>query len=181
MNYIKGAIIFSALALGAILTVGGISVMIFDAIRPSGYYFESVVATSLGILMLLMVIVANAVGQAIQTFSKVFEKQVEMQEKFAEFMQQKQNSQRGLSPGILGIPGGAFEVDLTGVEPGDISKLVSDIMKKTVSNYAGNKSIDKQIEDLEEQLAKAVKAEDFEKAEEISNLLIKLKDQKNPE
>lgn len=180
MKYTKGLIIISSIFIGAILSIVGTIGIFLDLLKPTGYFFESVMAMSVGLAMLLMVIVANAVGQAIQTFSKVFEKQVEMQEKVNELMQ-KTHSPFGF--GMLGIPSSAMEIDLTNknINPEELSKLITDIMSKSKTPRPVNKNLDKQIADLEFQLAKAVKEEDFEKAEELSNLLIGLRGKKDSE
>lgn len=185
MNLINGTIIFAAIILGSILTMTGFGLVIFNIINPKGLMLEGIMATSIGILMLLMVIVANSVGQAVLIFSNVFQKQVEMQEQIQNKALRHINPNDNLLDNIFGDleVHNIGSVDTTGKTPEEISSLISDMLKagsdKSLDKSQPKKNrIESKISQLENQLAQALADENYEEAKKIEVQIKELREKK---
>mgnify|MGYP006297823753 CR=1 FL=1 len=182
---VKTIIILLAAALGGILFIGGTYLLIDNLIQPKGYLFEGLVLTAIGLLLELMVVVAASLGKTIIMFADIMNKQADIQN---EVIKQSQRSQPGGMGGFLenlmkGGQGSVIIKDLdnpdeepTSMPLGDGIQHISEIM----SNLGkGKKSLeDMNIEELEKELAKAVKKDDFEKADEIKKEIQSREDNK---
>lgn len=188
MNYTKGLIIFTAIALGAALVLGGGFISIMNIVEPRGLLFEGIIGFSVDVLILMLVVVATSVGKAILTFSDVFQKQVEIQQDMQQHVEENAARQSGFPQGFPlndmfpGMTGNMQIIDLkTGekkdVEIGDGEDFVgkiSEILKNSIKVNDSGK--DKTIEQLEAELAVAIQNDDFEAAKNISKAI---EDKKN--
>jgi hypothetical protein len=81
MNFTALTILFSGIT-GFFLTLFGTYIILANTINPSGNLLEGLILFSLGILMILMVVIANAIGKAmisfVDTFSDIIKKHTEI-------------------------------------------------------------------------------------------------------
>jgi excinuclease UvrABC helicase subunit UvrB len=171
---LKNSIIILASTLMSLgLIIGGIGTITANFISPSGHLFEGIIALAIGVMLALMLVVADSVGQAIITFGEIFEKQVEIQEKI-----QEEHVRR--STGLGGWPLTNSNVSITDLGSGKTSQFKDkDEMMKFLQNIVTGKIQapgSKSIEELEDDLAKAVSEEDFERAEKIRDKIRSLRD-----
>lgn len=162
-------------------------------VHPQGNLFEGIVLSSLGIIVMLLLVIASSLGTAIQTFTNVFTQQVEMQQTMTEYLS-KSMSQRPRSIGdiLSGMANmGESSISITNLDTGETSTRpigdedslgkINDIILNALNKKSGHPKELKDMnrQQLERELAKAVKKDDFEKANEIKELLNKLDDEKN--
>lgn len=192
---LKGLIILTSTLLSVALTVTGGYIAIDNLVNPQGYLFEGTIMAAVGMLGVLMVVIASSIGQAIMTFGKIYEKQIEISQEIQELQRRKQNSGpssimdlfKGMKGGPEGPPSSITITDLNtgetettnlGDDNMDSLGRINDIIRKATEKYAGkNKSMDDMsLEELEKELSNAVKKDNYEKAAEIRE---KIKEKKN--
>lgn len=189
----SGLIILLSIILSFGLIVSGTYLVIDNMVHPQGNLFEGVVLASLGIVVMLLLVIASSLGTAIQTFTNVFTQQVEMQQTMTEYLS-KSMSQRPRSIGdiLSGMANmGESSISITNLDTGETSTRpigdedslgkINDIILNALNKKSGHPKELKDMnrQQLERELAKAVKKDDFEKANEIKELLNKLDDEKN--
>lgn len=188
----SGLVIISAIFMAFCLTIGGGYITIDNLMHPQGNLFEGIVITSLGIVFFLLLAIAATLGKTIQTFTDVYLQQVEMQQKMiSHFDSLNKSKPKSISDIISGLGGlGDNSITITNLETGETStrplggnpmEKINDMIINSLSG-AGKKPkdlVDMNREELEKELAKAVKKDDYEKAKEIKDLLQKIDD--NPE
>ena len=189
----SGLIILLSIILSFGLIVSGTYLVIDNMVHPQGNLFEGIVLSSLGIIVMLLLVIASSLGTAIQTFTNVFTQQVEMQQTMTEYLS-KSMSQRPRSIGdiLSGMANmGESSISITNLDTGETSTRpigdedslgkINDIILSAINKKSGSPKELKDMnrQQLERELAKAVKNDDFEKANEIKELLNKLDDEKN--
>lgn len=189
----SGLIILLSIILSFGLIVSGTYLVIDNMVHPQGNLFEGIVLSSLGIIVMLLLVIASSLGTAIQTFTNVFTQQVEMQQTMTEYLS-KSMSQRPRSIGdiLSGMANmGESSISITNLDTGETSTRpigdedslgkINDIILNALNKKSGHPKELKDMnrQQLERELAKAVKKDDFEKANEIKELLNKLDDEKN--
>ena len=189
----SGLIILLSIILSFGLIVSGTYLVIDNMVHPQGNLFEGIVLSSLGIIVMLLLVIASSLGTAIQTFTNVFTQQVEMQQTMTEYLS-KSMSQRPRSIGdiLSGMANmGESSISITNLDTGETSTRpisgedslgkINDIILNALNKKSGHPKELKDMnrQQLERELAKAVKNDDFEKANEIKELLNKLDDEKN--
>ena len=189
----SGLIILLSIILSFGLIVSGTYLVIDNMVHPQGNLFEGIVLSSLGIIVMLLLVIASSLGTAIQTFTNVFTQQVEMQQTMTEYLS-KSMSQRPRSIGdiLSGMANmGESSISITNLDTGETSTRpigdedslgkINDIILNALNKKSGHPKELKDMnrQQLEKELAKAVKKDDFEKANEIKELLNKLDDEKN--
>lgn len=190
---LSGLLIIFSLATTIILLIAGAYVTIDNIIHPQGNLFEGIVSFVLGILLSMMMLIASTLGTVIQTFTNIYTQQAEIQKKINDLNKPSSISdilRNGLfgnsNPKIISITN--LETGETLVNDDRINKPLSgdNPIESFLSNMLdnGKKLADKDnlaklnIEQLEEELTKAVSKEDFEKAKEIRDLIKIKKDDK---
>ncbi len=162
------------------LTIGGGYVAIDNLIHPQGNLFEGIVLSALGLLTFLLLTIANNIGNTILMFKEIYVNQLEMQQNIREFYSQARNNGPISISDILGKMGGAGSMTITNLNTGETSSTpiggsgvlnIADMINKSLNKYMGaNKELkDMNREELEKELAKAVKNDLFERAQEIKN------------
>jgi hypothetical protein len=169
-----GLTIIISVILGLGLTVTGAYFSIDNVIQPQGFLFEGVVMFSLGIVTLLMVAIAASIGKTILTFNEILQRQLEIQQEM------KKISNKAPGPGSFGSilstmlqnPGAnGITLDLSNMESPDLKSSLSGMMM----NYPEGSLEGMGIDELEKELAKAVKTDDFERAEKIQKAIKEIK------
>jgi hypothetical protein len=166
----KLLLILLSIATGIGLLIGGGYLVINNFINPQGYLFEGIVLAAIGILNLLMVTVAISLGKTVLMFIDIMQKQIEMQQQI------RSNSSPGLNisellknmmPGATPLP----HLDISTSE-------IPESIRNAMNNFspAAKEIKDMGMKDLEKELSKAVKKEDFERAEEINKAIKDIKD-----
>jgi pyruvate/2-oxoglutarate dehydrogenase complex dihydrolipoamide dehydrogenase (E3) component len=181
--------IFSAIV-GAGLLLSGAYLIIDNLMQPQGLLFEGIVISGLGAILILMVMVALSIGQTIMIFGNILTSQAEIQKEMRE-MSERASSRQGnigslLSNIIPGIQDGTTSIsitDLTGQTPGSEIPLdlqsIRDMMMMKKGKTPDIKNMS--LEELEIELSKAVKKDDFERAEKINQAIKFLKGGNDPE
>lgn len=152
----------SALALGLIGT--SCYITIDNIISPKGTLFEAVVLFSIGILISLMVTISISIGQTILVFGEIMQQQIKIQQEMrnsSNVSSGQVNLQSFLS-NILPPEAKITKIDF------DINSIEKDIKesKEKIKEF-GNMN----ISELEKELSKAVKDEDFERAQKINKAI----------
>lgn len=164
------------------LTIGGGYVAIDNLIHPQGNLFEGIVLAALGLLTFLLLTIANNIGNTILMFKEIYANQLEMQQNMIDFYSQARNNGPISISDILGKIGGAGSMTITNLNTGETSSTpiggsgvlnIADMINKSLNKYMdANKELkDMNREELEKELAKAVKNDNYEKAAEIKQLL----------
>jgi len=171
--------------MGIVLTIGGLTLSIMSYFYSLGYIFEGLVFTILGTIIFLIIMIASSVGKTFMTFNKVFTSQVKMnQTLISELINKKTNNPNIDSILSSLMPG---NITITDMETGETSsssfpigeedslKKINDMISKAMRSGKKKENLeDMNIFELEKELAKALKKDDFEKAGEI-NILLKAK------
>ena len=177
---------------GAALLIGGGYLMINNYLNPQGLMFEGIVLSALGIILILMVTIALSIGETIMIFGKIMEQQVNIQREMRE-MANITKGRGGIDSILSNLLPGASSISITDLESGETKSSDLDIpididaIRKMMSNSrplkpSGKSSLgDMNLEQLEKELAKAIKSDNYEKAEEINKAIkvLKNKDDEN--
>lgn len=169
--FLSGFVSAALIGLGSYLVIDNL-------IHPQGYLFEGIVLASLGLIAGLMITIALSIGQTILIFGQIMEHQVQIQREMREM------SSKSLGNGGIGnilkniLPPGA-SVSITDLDTGNTTGDIPPIDLDTIKNIMrGGKSIgieDMGLEELEKELARAIKKDDYERAEKISKAIKVLK------
>lgn len=177
MNTTFITLIIAALV-GTALSVGGAYITIDNLANPKGYLFEGIVLGSIGLLTILMVTIAIAIGKTIQTFGEVMKNQADLQREIQTQavgrMSQPGGSLGSMIANMMQNPGSqkGITIDLSG-NPDNTS--LSDAFKNLVKQYPEGSLEGLGIDDLEKELAKAIKTDDYERAADINKAIKKIK------
>ena len=177
---------------GVGLLIGGGYLMINNYLNPQGLMFEGIVLSALGIILILMVTIALSIGETIMIFGKIMEQQVNIQREMRE-MTNITKGRGGIDSILSNLLPGASSISITDLESGETKSSDLDIpididaIRKLMSNSrplkpSGKSSLgDMNLEQLEKELAKAIKSDNYEKAEEINQAIkvLKNKDDEN--
>ncbi len=180
---LSGLIIISTIIMALSLTIGGAYITIDNLIQPQGYLFEGIVLAAIGMLSLMVITLANSIGNIIILFKNIYSNQLQMQQQMIEYFNDMHAASRPRSIGdILGKMGWNSSMTITDLNTGEIisnspiGNNIGEIFKEVISNAAaaaklrgkGKKELhEMNREELEEELAKAVKKDDFERASDI--------------
>jgi len=189
----SGIVILLSILLTFGLLSTGAYLVIDNMVHPQGNLFEGIVLLSFGFVIMLLLVIASNIGLAIQTFTNVFTQQVEMQQIMTDYF--SKSSQKPTSIGdILGGMAnlGESSISITNLDTGETSirplgaedslgKINDIILNALNKKMTGSPKELKDMsrEQLERELSKAVKKDDFEKASEIKQLLQNLDDEDN--
>lgn len=177
--------IFAAIIFALLLSVGGVY-MIIDSFFNDTSLFQAIVILSLGMIITLILTLLTNIGKAIDTFAKVFEQQVKMQEQITSHFN-RPISKNPLADILSRINPSESSITVTNLDTGDsttqsldqtdsisgISKIIMDSMINSKKNN------EKSLTDLEKKLADAVANDDFEKAKEIRDIIKELDNQQD--
>lgn len=188
---LSGALLLASTLISSLLIIFGGYITVDNLVNPSGNLFEGIMMTSIGLIMAIVLLIANSIGKTIMLFQEIFTNQVEFQQKMAEFFRENSNPEPRSIGDILKGMGGEGSVTITNLNTGelgeangisDFSKLILNSMiegaKKKAAEKKNNSLENMTREQLEDELAKAVSSDDFEKALEIRN---QLKELDNPQ
>lgn len=189
---LSGALLLASTLISSLLIIFGGYITVDNLVNPSGNLFEGIMMTSIGLIMAIALLIANSIGKTIMLFQEIFTNQLDFQQKMAEFLRENSTPEpRSIGDIIKGM-GGEGSVTITNLNTGetsstnlgeigaigDLSKLILKSMINGSMNNASDKnnnSLDNMTrEQLEDELAKAVSSDDFERALEIRNQLKKL-------
>lgn len=192
---LSAVLLLASTLISSLLIIFGGYITVDNFVNPSGNLFEGIMMTSIGLIMAVVLLVANSIGKTILLFQEIFTNQLEFQQKIAELFKENSNTEpRSIGDIIKGI-GGEGSVTITNLNTGEtattnigeadgiseFSKLILNSMiegAKKKSAEKNNNRLDNRLdnmnrEQLEDELAKAVSSDDFERAMEIRNQLKK--------
>lgn len=167
------------------LLSSGAYLIVDNLVQPTGNLFEGIVIFSLGMVMSMLLLIASTLGKVIQTFTDVYTQQIDIQQKVTEFYTRSKpktigdiiNSAAKDSITITNLDTG--EKTSQSIGPGDpIANFLSNMLANTKRPVDENSLDNLSIEQLEKELSKAVKKDDFERAQEIRDLIKNLRDNK---
>jgi excinuclease UvrABC helicase subunit UvrB len=191
---LSGIVIIASVIIALGLTFGGTYITIDNLINPQGNLFEGIVLASLGVVCTLLLVIASNLGRTIQLFTDIYTQQVEMQQAMNEYFEKMTRNRPKSIGDILG--GMQSSISITDLETGEtstrplsgdnslerINEIIMNAFNKKLQQKQSQNPEDMEREQLEQELAKAVKNDDFEKAKEIKDLIKKLDgDDDNPE
>lgn len=177
---------------GFVLTIVGSYVTIDNLMTPQGNLFEGVALFSLGLITLLMMVIASSLGKTILVFSDVYAKQLEMQKEMSEFYTKTLKGPTSFSDifGHLRGSGIGNSMTITNLDTGETTSTplgsqdslskINEMILGAMGHGQGAKKIRKDIDgmnidELEKELKKALKSDNFERASEIRDLIKKHK------
>jgi hypothetical protein len=181
----KGILIYLSIVAGIMLSVGGGYHIIDNIIEPKGLLFEGIMALSMGAILLMIVMIASTVGKTIMLFGEILEQTTRLNLEMAK-ARPPQPQVGGIASLLAGInPNNVTITDLSTIDPKfktpgpeKVEDFLNEIFKTPGMSHRSKDSLEEMsVKRLEEELAKAIKEDNFERAEEI-NKTIKLK--KNP-
>jgi hypothetical protein len=144
---------------------------------------------SLGVITILILTILTSIGKAIDIFSKIFEKQMDIQEKII-----NHQSKSSANPLSSFFPNGLISpenssITITNLQTGESETKNLSEGADSMSNFTNmilnsmnqfnnkfNSNQEPTLKELESDLQKAVKIEDFEKAKEIRDKIKKIKE-----
>ena len=183
----SGLVVITSIIIAFVLTIGGGYISIDNLIHPQGNLFEGIITFSLGVIVFLLLAMASTLGRTIQAFTEIYTHQLEMQKTMQEFYARAAKSRPKSIGDILGGLGNSMTI--TNLDTGETTstpisddpiKNFQDIIKNSLFAATGKSEPidpkDMNREQLEQELAKAVKKDDYEKANEIKELLQNLND-----
>lgn len=178
MNSKITLLLFSGL-LSLILSLSGLYLIANNLIQPQGYLFEGIVLLALGLISGLMVTIALSIGQTILLFGQIMEQQAIIQKEMRD-ISNKTSGGNGFNSLLKTIitPGANISIT-TDIDSEDFSKDIPEVIKKLIRNNDNKIIEDMDIKELEDELAKAVKADRFEEAEKIKDEILKRKNKKD--
>jgi len=177
MNY-KVFTIMLATIVGCVFTVTG-GYNLVEGILNHTPLFEGAAIMGIGIVTLLSVVIAMSLGKTISMFNQILKNQADMQQKINQ--QMAQNSNQGLSSLFGMIPKNFTVIDNRGEDPSEFSastagEAVRKVNEMLFGKFPGAKDLnDMSIKELEEELAKMLKKEDYERADLISKIITEKK------
>jgi len=159
----KTILILIAGLLGTALIIGGGYVAITNLIQPEGNLFEGVALASIGVGLNLMVLIASTIGRTIIMFSEILAKQTQIHKEMTSM-----NRGGNIGDILKNIMPPGTQIHRLDADPagGDSINRISEILSGKFP--LGKKALqDMNLGELEDALAKAVKKDNFERAEEI--------------
>jgi excinuclease UvrABC helicase subunit UvrB len=182
---LTGILIVNSVLITLGLLSSGAYLIIDNLVEPTGNLFEGIVIFSLGMVMSMLLLIASTLGKVIQTFTDVYTQQIDIQQKVNDFYSKSKpktigdiiNSAAKDSITITNLDTG--ETTSQPIGPGDpIANFLSNMLANTKRPADENSLDNLSIEQLEKELSKAVKKDDFERAQEIRDLIKNLRDNK---
>jgi len=165
MNLTSIILLFSGIA-GIVLSAFGVYTVMSNMINPQGLMFEGIVISSLGVIMIVVVTLANAIGKTMITFSEIMKKQSDLQN------QLRTQTGGGLASILTNMMNNPQQ-GIT-VEP---SSEMPEILKNLFKNNPKNGIESLTLNELKKELSEAIKNDNYERAEEINKQIKKLKNQ----
>jgi hypothetical protein len=191
---LSGFIIITSLLLSALLIAIGGYLTVDNLIHPKGNLFEGVTLLSMGMLLGVMLVIANSIGNVITLFKNVYVNQVEMQQQMIEHIQEVQKLSKPMTLGDILGKMGPNSMTITDLNTGETTSApigsnesfnkLNELILNAINKKGGNqkKELSEMTrEELEEELAKAVKKDDFERAAEIKQIIKSLDKKDNSE
>jgi hypothetical protein len=163
----KTIVIISSFLLGLLLILGGTYTVIDRFINNTGLLFEGVVALSLGFMLVMIVVVASALGNTIMTFGEILENQVKLSDKMSKpYSNSISDFMKNSSIQIVSM-------DEMGDSPFGSSGSSINIGEILSHGFTNNKKDleDMTHEELKAEISKSIKKEEFERADEISKII----------
>lgn len=174
-----GFVVLSSFLFALILCLVGGYMTVSNIISPQGYLFEGVVILSFGFVVALLLTAMATLGKTIQIFTDVYTQQLEMQKTMVDFYS-AQSRPKTIGEILGGLPKmGNDSITITNLETGETTTapFAGGDPLATIGELFGAfnnpvKSLSAMsIEQLEKELSDAVKKDDFEKAQEIRDII----------
>jgi len=187
---LTGILIVNAVLITLGLLFSGAYLIIDNLVEPTGNLFEGIVIFSLGTVMSMLLLVASTLGKVIQTFTEIYTQQIDIQQKVNDFY--NRSKPRTIADIINNAAKDSITitnldtVETTSQPFGDNIFSGNEALTSFFSNIIANsKKLDDEnslsnlsIEQLEKELASAVKRDDYERAQEIHDLIKSIRDDK---
>lgn len=181
MNKFNTLIIYISIFTGISLLIGGSYILVDNLMHPKGLLFESVMSISIGITLLMIVLIASTIGKTIMMFDTILNNITTMYE---EIIKQEKNNIFNPFNGIIGqLPNSititnkeSGEEITTPIKKGNLDDINRAIIESVINSSSKKKTPAKKsnilknltLEELEDELSKAVISDDFERADSIN-------------
>lgn len=177
-----GFVVLSSFLFASILCLVGGYMTVSNIISPQGNLFEGVVILSFGFVVALLLTIMATLGKTIQIFTDVYTQQLEMQKTMVEFYS-TQSKPKTIGEILGGLPKmGTDSITITNLETGEtttapfaggdpLAKIGEILGGFNIPNNPKKSFNVMSIEQLEKELSDAVKKDDFEKAQEIRDII----------
>ena len=181
---LTGILIVNAVLITLGLLFSGAYLIIDNLVEPTGNLFEGIVIFSLGTVMSMLLLVASTLGKVIQTFTEIYTQQIDIQQKVNDFYN------RSKPRTIADIINNAAKdsITITNLDTGETTSQpivgninsndpIANFLRTMINSSPTNENSlsNLSIEQLEKELASAVKADNFELAQTIKEQIKKLK------
>jgi len=185
---LTGILIISSILITLGLLSSGTYLITYNLVQPSGNLFEGIVIFSLGMIMSMLLLIASTLGKVIQTFTDIYTQQVDIQQKVNNFYAKP----RPMTIADI-INNAKDSITITNLETGETTSQpitgdinstndpVANFLRNMMANNPGSMEdnlSNLSIEQLEKELASAVKRDDYERAQEIRDLIKTIRDNK---
>lgn len=182
---LNGIIILLTTIMGIVLTGAGAFLTIENLIEPNGLLFEGVMGMAMGILMLLVVLLASTIGKTLLAYNKMYDEMLKIQLNFQKELNLILNSNRAANFGSI-FGANPNSITIKNLDTGEttnapLSGDVKDLMSNLNNMFSGmgigaNKKGKKplgemNLDELQEELQKAIKKDNFERASIIKELI----------
>jgi hypothetical protein len=152
--------------IGLVLSVFGAYTVVDNLVHPQGMLFEGIVLGGLGVIMLLLVTIASAIGKTMLTFVDIMKKQSELQN---QLRNQGGQSISSILTNMMSNPPKGITIETSGQMPESLKSILKTYPKDSLEGLG--------LEELEKKLADAIKVDDYEEAQRINKAIEKLKNQ----
>lgn len=178
---------------GFFLTIGGGLLIISDLIQPQDLWFKGLTLFSTGVTLMMIVMVASTIGKVVMLFDEILNQTTNLYETMLrqERGRKQINPFSGMFNSITIKNKETGEESTTPLNPDNISESLDEINKVIIDSLMkGPQDVDSLTKDnpskrrgrkknlenmnlgeLEIELAKAIKEDDYEKASKISTLI----------
>ena len=183
---LTGILIVNSVLITIGLLSSGAYLIVYNLVQPTGNLFEGIVIFSLGTIMSMLLLIASTLGKVIQTFTEVYTQQIDIQQKVTDFY----TKSKPKTIGDIITNASKDSITITNLDTGEttsqpindpIANYLSDwmnLLAKSSKQGDENNLSNLSIEQLEQELSNAVKKDDYERAQEIRDLIKTLRDNK---
>lgn len=118
---LSGALLLASTLISSLLIIFGGYITVDNLVNPSGNLFEGIMMTSIGLIMAIVLLIANSIGKTIMLFQEIFTNQLEFQQKMAEFFRENSNPEPRSIGDIINGMSGEGSVTITNLNTGETS------------------------------------------------------------
>lgn len=173
MNY-RTIIIIASVLIGITLCITGAVICIGNFLNPVGHLFEGVVLFSIGVSMMMLIIIASALGNTMTQFGEILANQKDLISNKTKPMDIGSIMSSMMREGDTGIQITNLNTGETTSTPFDFINNQKGSLMDAILRGAGSikKNLDQMtLDELEKELKLCLDSENFERATEVRNMI----------